>query len=201
LAWPPSLMGGPLPAAARAAETEEDLRRRSVALLYGVNTLGAVTGSLLATFFALEVFGNRSTLWMAALINLLVAVVARRASRLPEFAEATGGHPPRAEAAPTSGTAPSLRGASTPFMLAAALCVGFGFFLMELVWYRMLGPILGGTVFTFGLILAVALLGIGIGGLLYSSFGKSRPVTLTGFAYTCLLEAAFIAIPFGFGDR
>ena len=35
---------------------------------------------------------------------------------------------------------------------------------MELVWYRMLAPLLGGSSYTFGLILAVALLGIGIGG-------------------------------------
>jgi ubiquinol-cytochrome c reductase iron-sulfur subunit len=41
--------------------------------------------------------------------------------------------------------------------------VGFAFLLMELVWYRMLAPLLGGTTFTFGLILAIALLGIGLG--------------------------------------
>ena len=39
---------------------------------------------------------------------------------------------------------------------------------MELVWYRLLSPLLGGSVFTFGLVLAIALIGIGIGGLLYS---------------------------------
>jgi spermidine synthase len=72
---------------------------------------------------------------------------------------------------------------------------------MELIWYRMLGPILGGTVFTFGLILAVALLGIGLGGALYSAFGRSRRATLTAFASTCLLEAMFLAIPYALGDR
>jgi len=39
---------------------------------------------------------------------------------------------------------------------------------MELVWYRLLAPLLGGSVFTFGLVLAVALVGIGLGGLLYA---------------------------------
>jgi MFS family permease len=83
----------------------------------------------------------------------------------------------------------------------AAGLVGFAFFLMELVWYRMLGPLLGGTVFSFGLILAVALLGIGIGGTCYALFGQGRPATLRAFAYTCAIEAAFIAIPFALGDR
>ena len=79
--------------------------------------------------------------------------------------------------------------------------VGFAFFLMELVWYRMLGPLLGGSVFTFGLILAVALVGIGIGGLLYSLIGVNRPASLAGLATSCLLEAAAIAFAFALGDR
>jgi hypothetical protein len=78
--------------------------------------------------------------------------------------------------------------------------VGFAFFLMEMVWYRMLGPILGGTTFTFGLILTVALLGIGLGGAAYSLlFRRLRP-TLCGFAVTCGLETAAIAAAFALGD-
>jgi predicted membrane-bound spermidine synthase len=82
----------------------------------------------------------------------------------------------------------------------AAGIVGFAFFLMEMVWYRMLGPILGGTTFTFGLILTVALLGIGLGGAAYSLlFRRLRP-TLCGFAVSCGLEAAAIAAAFALGD-
>ena len=44
-----------------------------------------------------------------------------------------------------------------PFVLVASAVVGFAFFLMELVWYRMLSPVLGGSTYTFGLILAVPL--------------------------------------------
>ena len=35
----------------------------------------------LATFFALELFGTRATLWLAAGVNLIVAVVARHLDR------------------------------------------------------------------------------------------------------------------------
>jgi spermidine synthase len=201
LGVPTFLMGGTLPAAARAVASDDDAGRRNVALLYGVNTLGAVTGSLLSTFWMLELFGNRSTLWCAALVNLLVAMVARRLSRSPDLAEPAtlvGTTPAPAEAIspePTGAAAP------IPFVLGAAALVGFAFFLMELVWYRMLGPLLGGTVFTFGLILAVALLGIGLGGMFYSLYGKNKPATLRGFAYTCLIEAACMVIPFALGDR
>jgi spermidine synthase len=86
------------------------------------------------------------------------------------------------------------------FVFAAAALVGFAFFLMEMVWYRMLAPLLGGSTFTFGLILAVALAGIGAGGLLYSTFNKARVATLRAFAITCSLESLLIALPFAIGD-
>jgi spermidine synthase len=72
---------------------------------------------------------------------------------------------------------------------------------MELVWYRLLSPLLGGSVFTFGLVLAVALVGIGLGGLAYALFAGSRPASLSGFGTTCLLEAAAVAATFAIGDR
>src|SRR4029079_4276683 len=69
------------------------------------------------------------------------------------------------------------------------------------VWYRMLAPLLGGSTFTFGLILAIALLGIGLGGAAYAFWGAERGAPSAGFALTCSLEAVAIAIPFALGDR
>src|ERR1051326_4233877 len=83
LAVPTVMMGGTLSAAARAVETNDDGARRQVALLYGANTLGAVTGTLVSTFFALEVFGNRKTLLVAVLVNAIIAVVARSVGARP----------------------------------------------------------------------------------------------------------------------
>src|SRR5437762_7883191 len=85
--------------------------------------------------------------------------------------------------------------------LTAAALVGFAFLLMELVWYRMLAPLLGGTTFTFGLILAIALLGIGLGGAAYSFWIGGGRATVGGFAVTCCLEAAAMSIPFALSDR
>jgi spermidine synthase len=72
---------------------------------------------------------------------------------------------------------------------------------MELVWYRMLAPLLGGSTYTFGLILAIALLGIGGGGLLYAAGSSRRQPTLLAFAFTCTLEALCIVLPYAAGDR
>ncbi|OJT25604.1 spermidine synthase [Archangium sp. Cb G35] len=194
LAVPTLLMGGTLPAVARAAETAEDVRRRAVAVLYGVNTLGAVAGAAASTFLLFEVFGTRSTLWLAALLNVLVALVARTVDRtLPEQEVAAA--PAAGESTPATALPPRR------FVLGAAALVGFAFFLMEMVWYRMLGPLLGGSTFTFGLILVVALAGIGLGGAAYAAWGQQRPATLRGFALTCLLEAMLLAVPLALGDR
>ncbi len=73
---PTLAMGGTLPAAARAVTLQSDVSRRDVALLYGLNALGAVTGTLLSTFFLVERFGTRQTLWMAAALNLGLAATA-----------------------------------------------------------------------------------------------------------------------------
>lgn len=81
LGVPTFLMGGTLPAAAKAVSSASDARRRDVGTLYAVNTLGAVTGAFAANFVLLEVFGTRMTLWLACLVNALVGMTARAVSR------------------------------------------------------------------------------------------------------------------------
>lgn len=191
LGVPTFLMGGTLPAASRAAERSSDQGRRVVGLLYALNTLGAVAGALLTTFWAVEALGVRKTVWAAAFLNLLIGLVARLQARALEPEET-----PVEE--PAGGTE---KAAGGWIVAVAAGVVGFAFLLMELVWYRMLAPLLGGSSYTFGLILAVALLGIGLGGLLYAAGPALRRPTLAAFAGTCALEALFLALPFAAGDR
>lgn len=184
LGVPTFLMGGTLPALARAVEQASDTGRRRTGLLYALNTLGAVAGALVTTFWSLEHLGIRTTIWAAAVLNLAIAAVAWFS---------------RTSAAEAAGeTAELRRGIFVPL---AAGVVGFAFLLMELVWYRMLAPLLGGSSYTFGLILALALLGIGLGGLLYGSGPRQLRPTLAGFAVTCSLEAVALVFPFALGDR
>ncbi|HEY3054166.1 MAG TPA: fused MFS/spermidine synthase [Thermoanaerobaculia bacterium] len=188
LGVPTFLMGGTLPAAARAVETDDDRGRRHLALLYGANTLGAVTGTLLSTFYLLEHFGNRRTLLCGVVLNVIVGTIAIMIGRVED-------RRPR-----LSGQA-GLPVLHRNLVLFSSAVVGFAFLLMELVWYRMLTPLLGGTTFTFGLILATALLGIGLGGAAYSFWSGSGSPTAGAFAITCTLEGLALILPFAFGDR
>ena len=210
LGLPTFLMGGTLPAVARAVGRSADKGRRSVALLYGANTLGAVTGALVTTFVALELLGIRKSIWAACAVNLAVAFIALAMARSP----ASETEPAPADEAPSPKTSAGARkrakskkpGQEVPaaplrFVLVAAAVVGFAFLLMELVWYRMLAPVLGGSSYTFGLILAVALFGIGIGGLIYAAGARNRRPTLLTFAGTCSLEALLLVVPYALGVR
>jgi spermidine synthase len=190
---PTFLMGGTLPAAARAIASDDDRGRRSLALLYGANTFGAVAGAALSTFFLVEQFGNRGALWIACGANLLVALAARALS--------IHANPVAASQAAPGWIAPRVASPLPRFIILAAAGVGFAFMLMEIVWYRMLGPLLGGSTFTFGLILAVALLGVAMGGGLYALAAGERRPTVNAFALTCAIEALCIAVPFALGDR
>src|SRR5262249_6899611 len=158
-------------------------------VLYGANTLGAVAGTLLATFALIEIYGIHRTLWMAALVNVLVGLVGRYLARSWPGEEHV---PSPRPVEPKAGVA---RGQLV--LLLAAAVVGFVFFLMEMVWYRLLGPVLGGSTFTFGLVLALALFGIAVGGALHSLIGSGRESSAT-LAVTCLAEAFFLALPFAF---
>lgn len=207
LGLPTTLMGGTLPAVAQAVERRRDVGRRIVATFYGVNTLGAVAGAFASTFFFLELFGVSRSLLLAALVNLLLALVLRAWAR---EIYATDGEP-AAEAETTVSAAPAApdayptrqpaAAAPAGLLLAVAGLVGFLFFLMEIVWYRMLAPLLGGSSYTFGLILTLALAGIGLGGWLYSLGGEDRRPTLHGLAASLALEAFFLAVPLALGDR
>jgi predicted membrane-bound spermidine synthase len=204
---PTFLMGGTLPAAVRVLEHAADRSRRTVGLLYGVNTLGAVVGVSWATFVSLEQWGTALTVLGAGALNLIVAGFAfaltqrsgGRAQRRQE-ARARGREAARPPQHAVDAT-PSAPAAPVWLVLGASGAVGAAFLSMELVWYRMLAPILGGSTYTIGLVLALALLGIGAGGLLYAAGRTERRPTLLAFTVTCLLEAFFIALPYALGDR
>ena len=194
---PTFLMGGTLPAASRAVETDDDADRRRMAVLYGANTIGAVAGTALSTFWLLETLGTRETLWAACVFNAAIGLAAVALGKRIVIRDAEV--PAEDAASPLAATEPPA--APRTFVLAASCIVGLAFTLMELVWYRMLAPLLGGSTYTFGLILAVALAGIGLGAALYGRTSRNRPATLTALSATTALEAVCLALPYAAGDR
>jgi spermidine synthase len=169
------LMGASLPAAARWLEsTPEGISR--IGLLYGANTAGAVIGCLLAGFCLLRFSDMRTATWSAVLINMFVAAVSmvlvRRSGKL--FV------PPPAAA--------NIRGywpAHVTIAISGACALG-----AEVVWTRLLSLMLGATVYTFSIILAVFLAGLGIGSAAGALISRSvRPRLALGYAQALLVMA------------
>ena len=197
MAVPTFLMGGTLPAAVRSVTLPTDEHRRALGILYGSNTLGAVFGAAVTTFFTLEALGTRATLWGGCALGLCAGSLAIvRAKQHDPRQNSTA----KVATDPTSDDAGELGFRAYLIYLAAAI-LGFTFFALELVWYRMLGPILGGTAFTFGLILCVALFGIGVGGVAYNFVFRRLQPSWAALAITCGLEALLTIVPYALGDR
>src|SRR5258706_6776104 len=87
---PTTLMGGTLPILTRALMGEDrGLFKLSLGRLYGLNTLGAMTGTALAGFFLIEFVGVRASLWATAALNLAIGVIAIRFGRRQEAGQAS----------------------------------------------------------------------------------------------------------------
>jgi predicted membrane-bound spermidine synthase len=201
LGVPTFLMGGTLPAAARAVTTGDDRQRHAAAWLYGMNTLGAVCGSFGSTFLLIQHLGTRNTLWLACGINAITALVALLVARRVGGEATPSIEPETRRCEARTGGAQSPEDVTEAVAYVVAALAGFTFFLMELVWYRMLGPVLGGTTYTFGLILTIALTGIGLGAAAYPwIFPRHRAVSIGHLACLCALEACCLLLPFAVGD-
>ena len=179
---PTLLMGASLPAIARWIGTSP----RGVAwlgLLYGANTAGAVAGCLLAGFYLLRVFDMATATLVAAAINGLVALGSWYLSRTtPRRAPAAE---PGDSAAPAVAERWRFEAVYAIIALSGATALG-----AEVVWTRLLGLLFGATVYTFSIILAIFLAGIGLGSGAGSMLSRStRPRTALGVCQFLLAGA------------
>lgn len=197
LGLPCFLMGGTLPAAMKFAQRDDDPRRSITAFFYGINIAGAVSGACLSTFWLLPTLGNKGALTIAVLANLGIAVAAGAISMFQEKEP----RQPAAAAAAEGGEESIAAKAPASFVLAAAFMSGFTFFVAELVWFRVSTPLLGGSVYGFGLVLCVVLAGMGLGGLLYALMLKKAEPSIAGFTLVSALQALAVLLPFALGDR
>jgi spermidine synthase len=153
LLLPPTLlMGATLPTVARAFRTTRD-GVSWLGLFYTGNIVGAVFGSLLAGFYLLPEFDMATATYVAAAINGLVAMIAWAMAGLVEVPSV---NEPEVDVAASHAARPS---AVYIAIALSGMCALGG----EVVWTRVLSLMLGGTAYSFSLILAVFLAGLGIG--------------------------------------
>ena len=176
---PTLLMGATLPAIARWVEATPS-GVSWLGYFYGGNLAGAVVGSLLAGFYLLRVYDMPTATFAAVALNVVVALLALAIARAAY--EAGWGVPAVIAAAP-------VRRARRTSRLRGDRAVG-----ADRAWARRSSGrgccrcCFGATTYTFSLILAVFLVGLGIG----SSLGAGDCARLPQSAHRARLDCQLL---------
>jgi spermidine synthase len=178
---PPTLaMGATLPAVARWVQTTPS-GVSWLGFFYAGNIAGAVMGTLLAGFYLLRVFDMSTATYVAVAINFAVGGLGLLvAANTPASAGVT-----EADPHPQSPVLDSVSKASgdRALVYVAIALSGFCALAAQVIWTRVLSLLFGASTYTFSLILAVFLIGLGIGSSIGSIIAKTveRPRVALGW--------------------
>jgi spermidine synthase len=184
MAVPATALGATLPLLAKPLAAATGSYGFALGRLYGVNTLGAVAGTLLAELVLIPELGLRGSGFAAAACNLGAAAIAWR------IAGGFAAPAARAESAPAAGRAR---------VLSAAFLAGGALLALEVVWFRFLLLFVDGTTLVFAVMLACVLAGIGLGGL--AAARLARRGQLAGLARAAAAGAGVFVVAGYWGFR
>jgi predicted membrane-bound spermidine synthase len=182
MAIPATALGTTLPLLSKPLAALTGSYGLALGRLYGVNTLGAVIGVLLAELVLIPQLGLRGSGFAAAACNLTAAAIAWRIAR---------------DAAFPAGRAQARVAAGRARLLAAAFLAGGALLALEVTWFRFLLLFLDGTTLIFAVMLATVLGGIGLGGIAAARWARRGGLT-AGAARAAAAAAAAIVV-FGYG--
>jgi len=182
---PAVAMGATLPVLVRLFIQNE--RAHGAGLLYGINTTGAVIGTISSGYFLLPVLGIKQTILLTAMINLVIGATAFLNSRSYEG----GAEEPKT-------------GIMFHPLYFLFFLTGFASLAYEILWTRALSMFFGSSVYAFSSILAAFLLGIASGS---SYYAKRIPEKADPYQFFSLIQfrislaavffvGVFMGIPF-----
>jgi spermidine synthase len=159
---PTIFMGGTLPILVRFISHKLEESGRNIAILYFLNSFGAVAGSLLAGFFFIRILGLSTTVYIAGIVNLLIGGVAVLLSMVRLEQEVP---------LPGEIEEPEILFPRRQIMIAVAVAgiSGLAAMIYEVTWVRLLIPVLGSSTYSFSLMLVAFISGITIGSFIVSS--------------------------------
>ncbi|MEM7147858.1 MAG: fused MFS/spermidine synthase [Verrucomicrobiota bacterium] len=193
LTIPTAFMGATLPLLAKGVVHSSKQIGNRIGLLYGINTLGAIAGTLLAAFTLVPALGLQLTATtgiavniIAGLLGLAVANQMRLPLNSPSSSPSSPSSPPpsegnaKPEISQTKPPASNLR--LTQLILPLMLLSGAASFAYEVLWTRLLSQIVGGSLEAFATMLAGFLAGIALGSLIASRLATSPRKAAIGLA-------------------
>ncbi|MCO4761212.1 MAG: fused MFS/spermidine synthase [Myxococcales bacterium] len=205
LLLPPTIaMGGTLPALVRLLGQGPAAGGRALATLYGLNSLGAVVGGLVGGFYMLEQWGTERSLVTAGLGSVAVGLWAwwldvtwakqaraggattdgpttRDATRSPSNPRPTGSPSPSAEPVVDR----------WPIWLIASV-TGLASLLMQTLWFRVFGVVLGSSAHVFALVITAFIAGITGGAALARWLLRQGVAKVTWLAWLAVIGSALL---------
>jgi spermidine synthase len=133
--------------------------------MYAGNIVGAILGCVLAGFYLLRLYDMPMATYFAAAVNVALALASAAMALVVHYAppKRDGESDSRAPAAPVP----------HPWRVYLTIALsGLTALAAEVIWTRLLSLLLGASVYTFSIILAVFLLGLGLGSAAASWLGR-----------------------------
>lgn len=187
---PTVLMGATLPLLVKAYGRVNDSFLGSVAMLYGVNTLGAAAGCLVAAYGLISMWGLSGAIYAAAFLNLLVALLV---FRLRTPADVAAHRDPVSERL----------GRELYLIAFGSGFLGIGY---EILWFRIVAVLVKDSPYAFSSMLATYLLALALGSLLLTAVIRrwsnlDRAAWLAGIQVTIAIVGVLCFALFPLIDR
>ena len=203
---PTALMGATLPVLSKYFVDQFPHLGWSIGKIYSLNTFGAALGSALSGFILLPYLGMRSTIYLAAFINLAIATAVILLARRSRPALAPSPLlPPKSlpRAGVKAKTKAQLVGPKPlPYILAeiavwSLAASGFASMTYQVAWTRVLSLAIGSSHYAFTLILTAFITGLALGSLFLARYLDKRAdlLGLFGQLQLAIGFAALLLIP------
>ncbi|MBM64629.1 MAG: hypothetical protein CMH55_00160 [Myxococcales bacterium] len=190
---PSAFMGATLPLLAEAIARSGWGPGKTVGMLYGLNTLGAVVGAGAVGFFLLPWLGLNLTNQLAAGTDIVLAALL--VALLPKFGQdssASEAPPLEVEAPVPQEDEPSgILGGRARLLIAVVAVSGGISMALQVLWTRGLSMVLGASTYAFTTILVVFLTGLAVGSAVASLTADRDPAPTRRLGILLVLAGIF----------
>lgn len=202
MALPTLAMGATYPCIVRIVGQIAPSRvARTMTRFYALNLLGAVTSAALCPYVFFPRFGLdgvlRATGFVQLGVSLLAVYVGRQHAPSQEsLAEEPSIQDDASSRSSTDERTPGarFRNRRVAFLVAGALLSGFVVFALEVLWFHLIGVVLGMSAYAFGLMLAVVLFGLLVGSTIVGALPGNARVGDVTLPAALFASAAVLAI-------
>ncbi len=192
---PTTAMGGTLPVLSKFFVDKLQDARKEIAILYFLNSFGAVVGIVLSGFVLIKSFGLNITIYATACLNIAAGltgfILSRKAKHITIILPAVDGASPPARL-------PEITKRQAAIVILSAGLSGAAALLYEMVWVRLLINFFGSSTYAFSIMLMAFIGGITTGSLIVSQnfIKKFNLFKLLAFTQSAIAVSTMLVLIF-----